>query len=916
MAVRFRLLGEVAVLVDDRPVDLGHQRQRCVLAVLAMELNRPVPADRLVDRIWGDHPPLRGRNAVYGYVSRLRGVLRPAGATIHREPGGYALRLDESAIDLYLFRHLVARARACDSPDDAVMLFDQALALWQGPAFAELDSPWLASEGIAVDAERQAAELDRTDAALRCGRHTELVPDLVARTARHPLDEHLAGQAMIALYRSGRPADALAHYQVLRTALADQLGIDPSPALQRLHREILTADPGLAAPERPRAIPRQLPPAPVCFAGRAGELTTLDGILADGDTVITVVAGAGGIGKSWLALHWAHTHADHFPDGHLFVDLRGFGPDSDPLDPLTALHGFLDALGVDTARIVGGLAEHSAAYRSHVAGRRMVILLDNAASAEQVIPLLPGTASCTVIVTSRVILTPLVTRHGARHVSLGVLTDTEAHELFAHRVGSERAAAEPDSVAELIRLCGRYPLALGIIASRAHVHPLVPLADFAAELRHAGMSALDDPDPATSLPTVLSWSLRALTAQQRTVLALLAIAPGPDIGLPAAASLTGLPLSEARAMLRTLVAASLVNRQAHDRYAMHDVVRVHAATHHDLDRRTREAALRRVLDFYTHTAHAADRLLYPRRPPIRLEPPAPGTCPQVLPDLAAALAWLHAERSVLMAAQHTAADNAWHRTVWQLAWSVHTYHYRRGHRDDRLAVSQAALDAARHLPEPTARILAHRILGWAQADLGRPDEGIAHLREALTLADTHRDLAQQAHTHRVLAWAWERRGDDRRAGVHAAHARDIFRALGQPTWEADALNLVGWFTARQGRYDSAHAHCHAALTLQRRHHDRGGQAITLDSLGYIAHHVDEHRHALGCYRQALALFHALGNTCRAADTLDSLGRTHLALGEYEQARTVWRAALASYRQQGRTDDTVRIRHQLDAISLA
>ncbi|MFD1045625.1 NB-ARC domain-containing protein, partial [Kibdelosporangium lantanae] len=495
------------------------------------------------------------------------------------------------------------------------------------------------------------------------------------------------------------------------------------PAVLNLPAEhIITSDHPAPAP----VVPRQLPPAPAPFVGRTDELADLDRAIramtastngspdtgtdpvqGNGATLlISALGGAGGIGKTWLALTWAHRNAHRFPDGQLFVDLRGFSPDGTPLTPLTAVHGFLVALGVTSARIPADLDARTALYRSTIADKRMLIVLDNAATTDQVEPLLPGTATCTVLITCRKKLATLITRYGARHLQLNILTHDEAHALLTKRLGPARVSAEPNAADELIRLCGRYTLALAIMAQNAHTRPHIPLAEFTAELRDLGLDALDNDDPAASLANVLSWSLRGLTIEQRTVFALLGIAPGPDIGLPAAISLTDLPARHIIQALNALEEASLVARQPNHRYAMHDVIRHYAATlaHQHLGEGLRETALRRVLDFYTHTAHAADRLLDPHNPFIRLDPPAPEPYPHLLPDAPAAMAWFDTERANLLAAQHTAVTHGWHHTVWKLAWTLDTFHNRRGHRHDQLAMRQAALDAVAHLPDRTARI--------------------------------------------------------------------------------------------------------------------------------------------------------------------------------------------------------------------
>ncbi|RKT52930.1 AfsR/SARP family transcriptional regulator [Saccharothrix australiensis] len=922
MAVEFRVLGAVEAGVDGRPVDLGPAKQRCVLAVLLVEANRWVPADRLLDRVWGEHVP-RGRNPLYTYLSRLRRVLREVGGGgILRGPGGWRLAVDEDAVDLHRFHRLVAAARDAADPR-AAALFREALDLWRGEPCAGLATPWLDAVREDLVRQRRAAELDYTDLLLRTGRHTEVLAELTTRAAEHPLDERVAGQLMLALYRSGRQADALAHYRRLRDRLADDLGADPGPPLRQLHQRMLSAHPALADPapgaRRSAATPRRLPAAPGLFTGRATELDALDQALADADpatgaeatVVISAIGGAGGLGKTWLALAWANRRLDRFPDGQLFVDLRGFSPTGRPVTPDEAVRGFLDALGVEPGRLPADPDARAARYRSLVADRRMLIVLDNAATVEQVVPLLPGSASCTVLVTSRNRLAGLVVRHGARPLHLDVLADAEARALLVASLGAARVAEEERSVAELVALCGGFPLALGLIAARARTRPRLPLGGILAELREFGLAALDDTDPAASLPAVLSWSLRRLTERQRTALALLGTAPGPDIGLPAAANLAGLPEREARAVLHALVDASLLDHTAGNRYAMHDLVRAFAADQaRYLPEPVRQPALDRVVDFYLHTAHTAHHLVNPHAPVMRPDPPAPGVRPHPLPDQRAALAWLTAEHPHLLAAQHTAAAHGRHRTAWHLAWNLTTFHQWRGHARDELAVWQVALDSAEHLGDPAARIHSHRRLGSAHSRLGAHEEAIDHLHRALALAEHHHDAHQRALTHQALAASWGRRGDDRTALDHSRRCLDLYRALDSPVREADALNLVGWFAARLDDHDAAREHCRAALALHRRHANADGEANTLDSLGFLDHRTGRHEEAVRHYREALALRRVLGHTYNVANTLDRLGHPHTALGQHEQAREVWREALELYREQGRDDDVERVRRQL------
>ncbi|WP_306749652.1 ATP-binding protein [Saccharothrix yanglingensis] len=686
---------------------------------------------------------------------------------------------------------------------------------------------------------------------------------------------------------------------------------------------VVHGDVHLHAP-RPAApvVPRQLPTAPAAFAGREAELAALDRALTtapdDGDgaaVVITAIGGAGGIGKTWLALAWAHRNLHRFPDGQLFVDLRGFSPAERPTAPGDAVRGFLTALGVAPDRLPPNLAAQAALYRSLVAGRRVLVVLDNAATSEQVVPLLPGSPTCTVLVTGRTRPASLIDRHGARHLPLDVLAHAEAHALLTRRLGGPRVAAEPDAVDTLVGLCGRHPLALAITARHAATRPHVPLAEFADELRELGLAMLDhDTDPAASLPAVLSWSLRRLADGQRRVFALLGIAPGPDTDLPAATSLGGLPRTETRRVLHALEDASLLDRHPHGRYSMHDLVRAYAAgLADDLAGPARRAALDRVVDHHLHTGFAAARLLKPHRTSIRLDPPVAGARPHPLPDHAAALDWLDAHHAHLLAAQRTAAALERHAAVWQIAWTLHTFHQRRGHRHADLAAWRAAADVADHLPDPATRALAHRLLGRAHAALGQHEQAVLHLHEALAQAERHGNPAQRAHAHNALARVWERRGDDRRALEHARHALDLFRALDQPVWEAEACTAVGWCAARLGDHDTARDHHRAALALHRRHHDPEGEADALDGLGFTDHRTGRHDRAVDHHERALALYRSLGHTTAAAGVLDRLGHPHVALGHRERAREAWREALDLYRRQGRDGEAEDVRRRLDDL---
>lgn len=659
-------------------------------------------------------------------------------------------------------------------------------------------------------------------------------------------------------------------------------------------------------------VPRQLLAAPPHFVGRDNELSRLTEDLSDvgGTVLISALAGAGGIGKTALALRWAHDNLPRYPDGQLFVDLQGFSPTGNPTDPATAIRGFLAALGVEPGSVPPDLQAQAALYRSLTSGKRMLIVLDNAADATQVTPLLPGSPTCTVLVTSRRRLPSLITLHGAHHLQIDVLTDEDARQLLTTRLGS-RALTEPSAVAELLACCGGYALALGIVAGRATMNPSIPLARLAEELKATRLAALDDDEPTVSLPAVLSWSVQALPKDQATAFGLLGVAPGADIALPAATSLLGLSMARTQRVLSALVDASLLN--ADGRYTMHDLVRDHAtAVAEALPRPERETAVRRVTDFYLHTAHAADRLFYPRRAAIPLDPPTPGTHQHPLPDSTAALAWFDAEHANLLAAQHTAASHGWHADVWHLAWIVKMYQAHQGHNQDRLAMWQAALAVAEHLPDKMDHIRILISLGRAYAYAGHHDEAVKHLHRAVDLAEQRDDLGLRAVAQANLAWAWITHGDYRTALPYATESLRIRRLSGNELGEADALNIVGWCAARLHDHDLARESAQAALALHGGHGHEHGEGAALLILGYVDHHAGDHAQAVDHYSQARTLLRGIGNSYDAAEAADGLGGAYAALGQHDEARRAWQEALELYRRQGRDKQAAEVQRRLSA----
>jgi DNA-binding SARP family transcriptional activator/tetratricopeptide (TPR) repeat protein len=942
------LLGSVEVRAGGAGLALGGRQQRLVLAALAVDVGRVVVRQALIDRVWDEAPPGEVEAAVYAHVSRLRGLLARVNAAedrvvpvrLDRLPGGYVLRAEPDEVDLHRFRRLVARARdPASTIDQRAGLLRDALALWRGEPLAGLPGSWAARTRDAWRQQYLDAVVAWADAEVRAGRAQVVVGPLRELTGEHPLVEPLAAVLMRALHATGRSTDALALYATLRQRIADELGADPGSDLQVIHQAILRGDldippqpitmPATAttAPETATTVPAQpptvvvpaqLPAAVAGFAGRADQLARLDKLLATAGTnghtaapaavVISAVSGTAGVGKTALAVQWAHRVADQFPDGQLYVNLRGFDPTGEPMPPAQAVRGFLDALGVPPQRIPTDLDAQTGLYRSQIAGKRMLVVLDNARDAAQVRPLLPGASTALAVVTSRNQLTALVATDAAHPLSLDVLTVAEAHDLLAHRLGAERVAAEPDAVAQIIAACARLPLALAIAAARAQQtnFPLAALAaDLAADLGQAGrrLDALDAGDPTTQARAVFSWSYTALTPPAARLFRLLGLHPGPDISTPAAASLAGQPPRETSRLLTELASANLITQRTPGRYTLHDLLRAYAtdlAHTHDTDPQ-RHAATHRLLDHYLHTAYTADRLLNPARDPITLTPPQPGVTPEHPTDHRQALDWFTAEHPVLLATINHAATTGFDTHTWQLTWTIVHFLYWRGHWHEQAAAGRTAVAAAERLADPAVQGRGHRILALAYTMLGRLDDAHTELSQALELATQAGDQAVQAQTHVVLGQVWERHGRYTEALHHAQQAVRLYRATGHQAGQALALNAVGRSHALLGDYQQALTACQQALTLHQDLGDRHGQAASWDSLGYAHHHLGHHTQAITCYHHAVELSRDFGDRYGEADTLTHLGDTHQAAGDVDAARQCYQQALTILTDLDHTD---------------
>ncbi|MEV5407261.1 BTAD domain-containing putative transcriptional regulator [Thermopolyspora sp. NPDC052614] len=925
--VRFELLGPLRAWLGDTEPALGSVQQRTVLAVLLLNANRPLSREQLIEGVWGAEPPTYALNLVQKHISGLRRALEPGRSP--RTPSrllswtdaGYLLAVPANRVDLGMFDAEVERARAARAEGDvagAARALHAALKLWRGPVCDGLTGPLVEAERERLGERRVDVLEDRIDLDLALGRDLELVNELRRLVARHPWRERLRVLLMLALYRSGRQAEALAAFHDARRHLIDELGIEPGPQLRRIHEQILAADPRLAtppvaiAPAGPRLPPpAQLPYVLPDFVGREDELRRLDALcLADGDgpsrpVVISALGGMAGVGKTALAVHWAHRVRHRFPDGQLYVNLRGFDPTGAAMAPAEAIRGFLDAFSVPPERIPVTLEGQAALYRSLLDNQRMLLILDNAESAEQVRPLLPGSPTCLVLVTSRDQLSGLVATEGAKPLTVDLPPQPEARLLLARRLGAERLDAEPEAVEEIIELCARLPLALAIVAARAATRPTVSLATLADELRAAAarLDAFHSTDRSTDIRSVFSWSLQRLSRTGRRLFRLLGLHPGPDITLYAAASLAGVRPADARAALAELTRAHLVTEHAPGRYTLHDLLRAYAA---ELARGMepqdeRREAVHRCCDHYLQTAFPAERLINPLRDAPDVAPPRPGVIPVDITAAEEAMRWFTGEHAVLIAAVRQAREYGLDVCCWQLAWAVTTYLDRRAHWRDLAAVERDALASAERAADRLGEAVSHRGLARAYARLGRYDDADRHLRLALERFEELGDKAGQAYAHRSLAALMENLGRYAEGLDHAQQSLELYQVGGHTAGMADALNAVGWFHARVGDYERGLVSCQEALALCEELGDLGGLAQTWDSVGFAHHNLGDQAQAIRCYEQALKLFRELSDRYNEASTLIRLGDAHDAAGAIEPARASWHQAMTTFTEIGRAE---------------
>ena len=918
--MEFRILGPVEVWDQGRRLDLGGPKQRTVLTALLLAAGRVVSVERLIDELW-EEPPAGARNAIQRHVSRLRRVLEGDGGAepgqiLITRPPGYLLRVKPDQVDLYRFERLTQQATTALSagdPDQAAGMLREALALWRGPALADVAEPIRWEAGARLEEARLAAVESRIEADLALGRHADLVSELTALVAAHPLRERLRGQLMVALYQAGRQADALAVYHQGREKLATELGLDPGPELRELERKILTGDPDLLPPAVAETgqvpVPAQLPPDIADFTGRAQHVDAMcDLLAADREerarptaVVVLAVAGKAGIGKTTLAVHVAHRLRDHFSDGQLYVNLRG--AEAQPLDPSEVLARFLRALGVEGAAIPDGVEERAALYRTRLAGRQMLVLLDNAASEAQVRPLLPGSGSCAVVVTSRMRLGGL---DSARLVDLDVLTVEQAVELLARVAGSDRVAAEPELAGEIVRLCGYLPLAVRIAGARLAARPHWSLARLAARLADEGRRLDELALGERAVRASLALSYQSLGHDQRCCFRRLGLLVAADFASWVAAALLDMPVSQAEELVDALVDAQLLEFAGQDatgntRYRFHDLLRVYARERAEAEEplRERQASLERALGCWLALAErAGQRLsksltsLHGPAPRWRLDPEATETL------VAHPLSWFEAERAALVAAVQQAHESELHQETWNLAASLVDFCDVRGYWDDWRCTHELALITTRRAGDRTGEAVVLRGLGELHLFQDRYDQALVCFEEASVAFGELGDRRGEAVAESSIGELHRHAGRYEQALTSFQRALAISHEFGNPRCEAHARRGIGAVYRVQGRDDEALACYEQALEISRQVGHRWGEAETLRYLGRLYLEQGHYDQALACFEHLLIIYRELVDHRGEADAWQGLGEIHLRQGHWQQAEVLLDRCLTVYRDLG------------------
>ncbi len=916
----FGLLGELEVRRGSERIPVGRSTLRILLATLLLDVGRTVPYGRLVDALWGADPPSSARSTVHVYANRLRRLLGDDGPefrVLHTRPNGYLLDVDRDQVDVARFADGVRRARQAEASGDIAgesQLLTTALDLWRGTPLADVDSEALQHTVVPRLVEDRLQALERrVEVDLELGRGREVLGELADLTTNHPARERFRTLQMRALLHTGRRAEALEVYQDLWRHLRDELGIEPGEEIRQLHAEALAgADDGApgeggAADEAtaPAVRPAQLPPDRRRFAGRTAHVAEVTARLRSGSAPPTIVCGPPGVGKTAFAVHVAHAVRAHFPDGQLYADLGGHSTGG-PSPCGAVLQRFLRALGVVGSQLPADPADQIALYRSLLADRRVLVVLDNAAGPDQVRPLLPGRTGCAALVTSRNELRGLVALDGAEEVVLEPMDQATSREVLAGVIPARRLAAEPDAAAELATLCAGLPLALRIAAANVRAHPGWSLADHVSAMRrHGRLAHLRVPgDEQAAVRAAFDLSYARLAPDVARLFRLLGVVPGPDVTTDAAAALAGCDTVTAAEHLDDLLAANLLTAGEPGRFRLHDLVREYARSRADEDPETREAE-DRLWDHFLDTARAAADVVHPD---VRRVPPATGRRGSPFPgDEAAALEWLDQERSTLVAMVLAAGRRGRNRYAWLIADALGGYFWTRGHGAEGLTVCEAALAAARAQGDRRAEARVLNLTGLTQFALSRfQDAEPSHLcawEISREIGDREEELSSLYHLGRVAGQL----GPAERSAEYHEQALELARELGDRDAQALNTNYIGVARLAGGRADLALEEHRRALALAG--DNDSVRARILGALGNAALYRGELATAVARYVECLEIARRLGNRGMEANALICLGETRCDTGEYDLALEAGEQALQLGRRLGEP------RHEVGAVEV-
>jgi DNA-binding SARP family transcriptional activator/tetratricopeptide (TPR) repeat protein len=908
--VQFSVLGPVRARRGLAELDLGPNQQRAILSLLVVRANQLVTSDELIELLWEQDPPGSALNVIHKYVGSIRRLLEPdleartSGQWLTRHGTAYRLAADETTSDLIAFRRLVedARtARAASRPADALHLLMEALGLRHGACGEGLELHGRHGDYFTrVDQEYASAVAEAADAALASSQAPWILPLLRQIAAGEPWNESLQARLMLILAATGQQALALSHYQVVRQRLSSELGVDPGTELRTAHSQVLRQEmPAVAGASPantamggpvPLVPPAQLPADLSAFAGREPELSQVAQMLdaADGGPIVGICAidGMAGIGKTTFAVHWAHQVAKYFQDGQLYLDLRGFDASGSATSPEHALYTLLCSLGMPAGQIPDGLDARAGMYRSLLAKRRVLIVLDNARDVRQVRPLLPGSPGCLVIATSRNPLTGLAMTDGARLLRLDLLSLPAASEALERRLGSARIAAEPDAAKEIIRLCGRLPLALAIVAARA-AHPGFTLTAIAADLRRTRgrLDGFDAAGVGADARTVFSWSYRHLSLQAGRLFRLLSLHPTADIAAAASASLLGVPPDEVGRLIAELTSTALLTEHQPGRYTFHDLIRTYArellaSTDTDQERR---AALARLLDHYLHSSCAAQAALTPHRGPVILPGPRPGVTPEQFSDHESAMSWFTAERPALNASVRLAAESDFGFPAWKMAMTLREFYRWRGFFYDWMQAMEVALAATVRDADLAGQGHVFRSLAGANFHLNRPDEALRCLERAQAIYVALEYRTELAYLHAMFGEVFTREGKVHLAIEHSQKALALYEEAGYRGGEVRAIADIGIAHSALGEHHEAVPYLERGIALAQEAGTLVLEGKTHKELGIVLSKLGHHTKAMKELRRALALLRRLGHRPQEAETLLALGDALSAQGMEDEA---------------------------------